>query len=173
MRRISIWVRSRPRETLDFHLRDSADIVGVDSIDQAFQDIDGDIRKALADPGADDRSRAGDFNRNGRLDSQDIDLLSQAIQTGGDAERFDLDDNQILDDSDRSVLIVDLLGTGFGDSNLDGVFGTSDLIAIFQLGEFEDDEPGNSTWASGDWDGDGDFGTSDLILAFASGSWQG
>lgn len=53
-----------------------------------------------------------------------------------------------------------------GRSNLDGEFGSADLVAVFTAAEYEDGEDGNSTWAEGDWNGDGDFDTSDLVAAF-------
>ncbi|MCA9211800.1 MAG: trypsin-like serine protease [Planctomycetales bacterium] len=61
---------------------------------------------------------------------------------------------------------------GYGDANLDGVFNSSDLVKLFQRGEFEDSIQGNSNWQDGDWDGDGDFTTRDLVLAFQYGSYE-
>ncbi|MCA9196079.1 MAG: tandem-95 repeat protein, partial [Planctomycetales bacterium] len=58
-----------------------------------------------------------------------------------------------------------------GDSNLDGIFNTSDLVTIFQIGEYEDTVAGNSTWIEGDWNGDGDFNTSDLVFAFQANTY--
>jgi hypothetical protein len=58
-----------------------------------------------------------------------------------------------------------------GDANRDGVFNSSDLIVVFQAGEYEDGIEGNSTWTEGDWNGDGDFDTADLILAFQQGKY--
>ena len=58
-----------------------------------------------------------------------------------------------------------------GDANGDGVFDSEDLMAIFQIGEYEDGIAGNSTFAEGDWDGDGDFTTEDLVLAFRFGGY--
>ena len=58
-----------------------------------------------------------------------------------------------------------------GDANNDGKFDSSDLVAVFQAGEYEDGIAGNSDWAEGDWSGDGDFDTSDLVLAFQSGRY--
>jgi hypothetical protein len=58
-----------------------------------------------------------------------------------------------------------------GDSNQDGVFNSSDLILVFQAGEYEDAINGNSTFAEGDWNGDGDFNSSDLVLAFQRGNY--
>lgn len=59
-----------------------------------------------------------------------------------------------------------------GDSNGDGRFDSSDLVAVFIAGEYEDNLPGNSTFAEGDWNGDGDFTTADLVYAFEVGGYQ-
>jgi hypothetical protein len=59
-----------------------------------------------------------------------------------------------------------------GDANRDGLFNSSDLVQVFQRGEYEDQIKGNSTWEDGDWNGDGDFTTADLVLAFQSGGYQ-
>ena len=59
-----------------------------------------------------------------------------------------------------------------GDSNGDGFFNTSDLVMVFQAGEFEDGTPSNSTFEEGDWNGDGDFDTGDLVLAFQAGNFE-
>ena len=53
----------------------------------------------------------------------------------------------------------------YGDANRDGVFDSSDLVQVFQRGEYEDDVLDNSDWSDGDWDGDGEFTTSDLVVA--------
>ena len=68
-------------------------------------------------------------------------------------------------------MIEDIVGTHYGDANLDRRFNSGDLVQVFQSGEYEDAVLGNSTWSEGDWDGDGDFTTSDLVLAFTSGSY--
>ena len=59
-----------------------------------------------------------------------------------------------------------------GDSNHDGIFSSSDLVLVFQAGEFEDGVVGNSTFEEGDWDGDGDFTTRDLVLAFQADNFS-
>ena len=59
-----------------------------------------------------------------------------------------------------------------GDSNQDGIFNSSDLVLVFQAGEYEDDIAGNSTFAEGDWDGDGDFTTKDFVFAFRAGAYS-
>ena len=58
-----------------------------------------------------------------------------------------------------------------GDANRDGVFNSGDLVAVFQVGKYEDAIPGNATWAEGDWDGDGDFTSADIVLAFQYGAY--
>ncbi|MCA9168637.1 MAG: hypothetical protein KDB23_13270, partial [Planctomycetales bacterium] len=56
--------------------------------------------------------------------------------------------------------------------DLDGEFSSSDLINVFQAGEYEDDNIGNSFWSTGDWNGDGEFTTGDLVLAFQDGGYE-
>jgi Ca2+-binding RTX toxin-like protein len=58
-----------------------------------------------------------------------------------------------------------------GDVTFDGQFDSSDLLRVFQSGEYEDAISKNSSWEDGDWDGDGDFGTSDLAFALQVGNY--
>jgi hypothetical protein len=55
---------------------------------------------------------------------------------------------------------------------LDGQFGSSDLVSVFQAGQYEDSIAGNSTWSTGDWNGDADFDSGDLVLAFQDGGYE-
>ena len=59
-----------------------------------------------------------------------------------------------------------------GDSNLDGIFNSTDLIVVFQAGEYEDGIANNSSWGTGDWNGDGEFDTADLVYAFQAGTYS-
>ena len=68
--------------------------------------------------------------------------------------------------------VEDLRRSWIGDSDLNGEFNSADLVAIFQVGEYEDAIANNSTWSEGDWNGDGDFDSSDLVLAFATGGFE-
>ncbi|MEZ6119653.1 MAG: hypothetical protein R3C28_24230 [Pirellulaceae bacterium] len=47
----------------------------------------------------------------------------------------------------------------------------SDLVAVFQAGEYEDLIPTNSAFDEGDWNGDGEFTTADLVTAFQAGTF--
>jgi hypothetical protein len=112
----------------------------------------------------------GDFNGSGAVDEQDITLLCQALQAGNDL-RYDLNGDGLLSVSDRNEMIFNVLGTTYGDANLDGIFNSTDFVAIFQRGEYEDATPGNSVWSDGDWNCDGDFTTTDLVVAFQAGGY--
>jgi hypothetical protein len=59
-----------------------------------------------------------------------------------------------------------------GDANRDGVFDSTDMVQVFQCGEYEDEVADNSTWEEGDWNGDGDFNSSDLVMAFQTGLYE-
>ncbi|MCA9216315.1 MAG: hypothetical protein KDB27_24775 [Planctomycetales bacterium] len=113
----------------------------------------------------------GDFDNDGDLDAIDIDLLSGAIRDGG-GPSFDLTGDGTLDRQDRVRWVEELKNTYFGDSNLDGEFNSSDFVTVFSAGEYEDNVPGNSTWAEGDWDGNGDFDSSDFVAAFQGQGYE-
>lgn len=55
---------------------------------------------------------------------------------------------------------------------MDGEFNSSDLVLVFNAGEYEDDVAGASIWYSGDWNGDGDFATADLVFAFQDAGYE-
>ena len=115
----------------------------------------------------------GDVDGNGRVDIADIDVLSAAIRVDDPRTTlFDLSRDGLLNDDDLTFLVRNILGCHPGDTNLDGRFDSSDLVLIFQAGEYEDATSGNSTWAEGDWDGDGDFTSSDIVLAFQAGGYE-
>lgn len=58
-----------------------------------------------------------------------------------------------------------------GDSNLDGVFDSGDIIEVLKRGEYEDNVPLNSDWFDGDWDGNGDFESGDFVYAIQAGHY--
>ncbi len=115
---------------------------------------------------------SGDFDGDGQLTAADIDLLSAAVRSGDMSAQFDLNGDGAVSTDDREVWVKQLRKTWFGDANLDSVFDTTDLVTVFQAGEFEDAIAGNSTWSTGDFDGDADFGTSDLLKAFQDGGFE-
>ena len=114
----------------------------------------------------------GDFDVDGVIGSVDVDLLCTAIRDSDDAQVFDLNRDGVVNRLDMSELIVGILNTTYGDSNLDGIFNSTDLVQVFRSGEYEDGVARNSTWAEGDWNCDGEFGTADLVVAFQSGGYS-
>lgn len=114
----------------------------------------------------------GDTNQNGGLDAEDITELSSAIRAGNQLSLYDVNADQLVNDGDHTHWIKVERGTWFGDANLDGLFDSADLVAVFQAGEFEDGVPNNSTWATGDWNGDGEFESGDFVVAFSDGGFE-
>ena len=112
-----------------------------------------------------------DFDRNGICDAADIDALTQVVVAGTDELMFDLNQDQLVNQQDREVWVGDLRRTYFGDANLDGVFDSSDMVRVFQAGEYQDDVASNSGWSEGDWDGDLDFTSQDFVVALQDGGY--
>ena len=114
----------------------------------------------------------GDFDGNGVLDAGDIDALTAEVRSGKHDRDFDLNGDRLIDQQDRSVWVNELRKSYFGDADLNGEFNSSDFVAVFQIGQYEDGVAGNSTWASGDWTGDGEFDSSDFVKAFQQGGYE-
>ena len=114
----------------------------------------------------------GDLDRSGILDATDIDMLSSAIREQSEDTCFDLNSDGVLDSKDHRNWIEKLRGTYLGDSNLDGLFTTSDIDLALAAGTYQDSIRGNSTWRTGDWNGDGDFDKRDIDAAFQAGGFE-
>ncbi len=123
-------------------------------------------RQAVAEP------LLGDFDTDGLLTVKDLDLMTQRMMTSTYFGRYDMNNDLTVDLADRRYIVTALFKTSFGDANLDGVFDSSDLIAVLRTGHFEDRVEGNASWGTGDWNGDGEFDVSDLILAMAEGRYE-
>jgi hypothetical protein len=113
-----------------------------------------------------------DIDEDDAVDADDIDLMYDIAHADSPDLQFDLNHDGHVNVGDVEYLISRILGTALGDANLDGVFDTSDLVEIFQAGQYEDDRPVNSSWHSGDWNGDHDFDSGDLIVAFQHGAYE-
>ncbi|MCA9211951.1 MAG: CotH kinase family protein [Planctomycetales bacterium] len=135
---------------------------------------DGQSNIALLDPTpgwANGMPVPGELDGDGTIGLGDVSLLCGAIRSNVNVDAFDLNRDGVVDLGDMSYMIVDVLNTSFGDSNIDGVFNSTDLVLVFRSGEYEDGIPSNSTWAEGDWNCDGEFSTADLVVAFQSGGY--
>lgn len=125
---------------------------------------DGIIRRLVA------TAIEGDFNGDGTLDVDDINLLLAESANGTNNLVFDLDSDNAVNKSDVAVWARDLSNTWLGDANLDGEFNTGDLTTVFQAAKFETGEVAN--WSEGDWTGDLRFGTEDLVAAFQDAGFE-
>ncbi len=100
--------------------------------------------------------RRGDVDQSGTTDPTDIDFLFSNL--GSNDWYLDLDSNGVVELADVSTLVEDILGTLFGDANLDQVVDGSDF-GFWNASKFTS----GTGWASGDFNGDGvtdgtDFG---------------
>ena len=124
----------------------------------------------------------GDYNGDGALDALDIDLQAAEMKkdpADQDLAKFDHNGDGVInvgtagpDDSkwgDRLIWIRNLRQTSVGDSNLDSIFDSGDLVLVFGAGKYETGEM--ATWVQGDWNGDMVFGSSDLVFAFSDGGY--
>lgn len=113
----------------------------------------------------------GDFNRNGTLDVDDIDLLSAELVAFRNAPRFDLNgDGRIrIDDLRFWVTEPAIMGTWFGDANLDGEFNLPDIVSVLSSGLYNTGR--SASWAQGDWNADLVFDIEDLLVASNDGGY--
>ena len=118
--------------------------------------------------------KPSDFNRDGVLDVNDINLLLTEVKAGTNTKLYDRTGDGLVNVADivKTVTSVDDFFTYIGDSNLDGEFNTSDLVVLFQAGQYEDAAVGNSKWETGDWNGDAEFNSGDLLFAFQQGGFE-
>ena len=114
----------------------------------------------------------GDFDDDGLLTVADIDLLSAEARSGVPDLLYDVDADGVVDDMDVTAWVHDLKGTWIGDANLDGQFNSTDMVEVFQRGQYEDTDALNSGWNDGDWNADGDFTSGDLVAAFQDGGYE-
>ncbi|MCP4096607.1 MAG: PEP-CTERM sorting domain-containing protein, partial [Planctomycetaceae bacterium] len=63
-----------------------------------------------------------------------------------------------------------LKNTWVGDSDLNGVFDSGDLVAVFSSAKYETGDA--ATWGQGDWNGDQKFDSGDLVEAFSNAGYE-
>jgi hypothetical protein len=106
----------------------------------------------------------GDFDADGDVDADDIDLLMANL--GGDPAVYDLTDDGVVDQADvdewvfNIVPIGENVGTVYGDFNLDGEVNAGDLALLATNYGLA----GTWGWATGDGNGDGNVDAGDLAM---------
>lgn len=116
------------------------------------------------------RSPLGDFNLDGNLDADDLDELCAAINGGDTDPIYDVNGDGLVNHDDHTYWVKQIKETWFGDANLDGEFGSGDLVAVFQAAKYETGLA--ASWAEGDWNCDGVFDSGDLVTAFQDGGYE-
>lgn len=114
----------------------------------------------------------GDFNSDRIRDARDFDRMANLVRVSSTDLTYDVNFDNVLDIQDQTYWVEEILGTWFGDANLDGVFDSTDLVTVFQAGKYEDSVLLNAGWGTGDWNGDSEFNSSDLVIAFQSGGYD-
>ncbi len=99
----------------------------------------------------------GDFDSDGDLDCDDINLLSSIAASGGGSGIFDLTGDGVVDDLDVADWILNQKETVMGDANLDGVVDSSDFN-VWNGSKFT----ATSAWCRGDFTSDGFVDASDF-----------
>lgn len=102
---------------------------------------------------------SADFDNDGEVDAADIDLLMEARNAGGNDPNFDLNGDGQVNEADVNYLVEVILGTNYGDANLDGAVNATDAAIV--AGNFGSTGGG---WAAGDANGDGIVGLQDLAM---------
>ncbi len=116
------------------------------------------------------RSLLGDYNDNGELDAEDLDLQASEGIAKQDLA-YDLNNDGVVDfNGDRQMWLHELYQTYVGDADLNHVFDSADFVAVFVSGKYELELP--ASWPEGDWDGNQTFDSSDFVVAFSDGGYE-
>jgi hypothetical protein len=110
---------------------------------------------------------ANDLNQDGTLNFDDLALFCQGYQMADPS--LDRDGDGQVTIEDFAAMVQAGWQTSLGDTDLNGVFDSTDLVQAFVYGRYESALP--ATWISGDRDCDGRFTSRDLIWAFRSGGY--
>jgi hypothetical protein len=111
----------------------------------------------------------GDFNGDGVVGLNDVDLLSVQIASANGSPAFDVDADGAVNLQDLDVWVHELAGTWFGDANLDGEFNAADINQVFIAGKYNTLLA--ASWSEGDWNADLVFDINDLNVANVDGGY--
>ncbi|MEX2186265.1 MAG: LamG-like jellyroll fold domain-containing protein [Pirellulales bacterium] len=106
----------------------------------------------------------GDFDLDNDVDADDVDLLFAAIASGAHDTFYDLTADGLVTFDDAADLVRNVLGTEFGDANLDGRVDRADASIVGRNFGYA----GGPAWARGDFDGDGQVALLDVATLQAN-----
>ena len=72
----------------------------------------------------------GDFNEDQSVDATDIDLLFAALSDNSSDVQFDVNDDGVVNNSDKDHLLLNVIGTLPGDTDLDGKVEFDDFLKL-------------------------------------------
>ncbi len=101
----------------------------------------------------------GDFNGDGATNAVDINALCSQIQSGNDLATYDLTSDGVVNSADMDEMILNVVGTFYGDANLDRFVDASDFNA-WNSNKFTN----SSGWELGDFNCDSSIDASDFNL---------
>lgn len=110
----------------------------------------------------------GDFDNDGTIDVDDLDVLSQYAKDQNLAG--DLNADGVVDVDDRVVWTETIQNSWLGDSNFDGEFSSGDFVTVFTAAKYETGQMAG--YAEGDWNGDMVFDSGDFVAAFTTGGYE-
>ena len=108
-----------------------------------------------------DASTLGDFDFNGVINELDVDLLHAALRQNSSESLYDVDASDSVDAADLAFHIQVILGTFFGDTDLNRVVDARDLNRV---GISWRSSGASVRWSTGDFNGDQLVDARDLNL---------
>ena len=113
----------------------------------------------------------GDYNDDGLVDVEDINLQAAAIADANpDLARYDENLDGTVDLNDRLIWVSQHANTWVGDSDFDGEFNSTDFVVVFTAGLYETGQAAG--WGEGDGNADGLFDSGDFVNAFTDGGYE-
>jgi len=121
----------------------------------------------------DDTGVDGDLTNDAAVTATDIDAMFEGLSVLANTSNstyvswlnsmYDLNDDGTIDQLDADFLVENIIGTAYGDANLDGFVDAIDLnTAVLNLNTSVD------SWTDGDFNGDGVVDEDDLDLIYAN-----
>ena len=120
-------------------------------------------------PGRHELNTLGDLDGNGQIGADDLNHLCEDMSLNRPS--IDLNRDGRANRLDLEFMVADLLGTHFGDANLDGTFNSADMVFTMLANLYEDGIANNAAWTTGDWNCDGDFDSEDIVEVFRRGGY--
>ena len=90
----------------------------------------------------------GDFDGNGVVDADDINLLFVQLRSDDPDLSYDLTNDGLVNQADRDELVFSIIGSTYGDANLNLIFNSTDFVIVFQAGQYEDGNHGEFALAN-------------------------